>query len=66
MSDQQKLKVLVDHWVKHNTDHKASLDEWATKAAEMGLVDVADGLKKSAALLEESVNVLKTTGEQIK
>lgn len=66
MTDQQKLKVLIEHWVKHNSDHKASLDEWVEKAAAMGLNEVSETLKKSADLLEESVKVLKTAGDFIK
>lgn len=66
MSDKQKLKVLVEHWVKHNTDHKASLDEWCEKAAAMGLPEVSDILKKSSALMGDSINVLQTATDLIK
>ncbi len=46
ISFHQKMEKLLDHWLKHNTDHAESYTDWAQKAEEQGMTGVAQLLKE--------------------
>lgn len=46
MTFQEKMEKLLDHWLKHNTDHAESYTDWAQKAQEQGMPGVAQLLKE--------------------
>lgn len=46
LSFDQKMEKLLEHWLKHNTDHIETYRSWARKAKENGLNDMS-------ALLED-------------
>ncbi len=48
MSVPEKLKKLLDHWIKHNQDHAGTYSLWAGRAREEGLPEVADVLDAAA------------------
>jgi len=50
MSDQEKLRILLAYWVRHNLEHAEEFREWAQRALEFGGKDVA--LKLEAAAQE--------------
>ena len=43
--DRLRLKKLVEHWIEHNDQHRARIEESAKEALEMGLPEVAEELK---------------------
>ena len=45
---EQKLLKLLDHWVKHNTDHAVTYRNWAEKAKANGMSEVARLLEDAA------------------
>ncbi len=48
MSVSEKIKKLLDHWIKHNEDHADTYRLWAGRAREEGLLEVADILEAAA------------------
>ena len=34
MDDKARIKVLIDHWMEHNTGHAREFTEWAGKAEQ--------------------------------
>lgn len=50
MSFQEKLEKLLQHWVKHNTDHAETYREWMKKAEMEDMKEVANCLEKAAAM----------------
>jgi rubrerythrin len=48
MSMEEKLVKLLSHWMQHSEEHAKSFELWAERAAENGLTEVADLLKKAA------------------
>ena len=44
----QKLLKLLEHWVKHNTDHAVTYRNWAEKAKANGMAQVAKLLDDAA------------------
>lgn len=48
ISDLDKLKRLLEHWVEHNVGHAKTYTEWAEKADAMGKNELAGTLKEIA------------------
>ncbi len=53
LSDKEKLVKRIEHWIKHNEDHKKTYLEWAEKTRGMGLEDVANALEEVVSLTDE-------------
>ena len=54
MEDQDKLPVLIKHWIEHNDAHRAEFDKWAQRAADMGLADAADAIRAAVGDLDSA------------
>jgi rubrerythrin len=48
MTDLEKLKKLLEHWMEHNVEHAKTYTEWAEKAEAMGENELAKTLKEIA------------------
>jgi len=46
MTERDKLRHLLKHWMEHNEAHVDTYDEWAQKAAAMGENELSDILKQ--------------------
>jgi len=44
----EKLGKMVQHWLKHNADHAATYRQWAERARQAGMADVAEILESVA------------------
>jgi rubrerythrin len=44
---QDKLKVLLDYWIEHNSEHEQEFRDWADKVASSS-TEVAQQLQKAA------------------
>ena len=42
----EKLIKLLDHWVKHNEDHADTYKDWAEKAKDNELTEIAELLEE--------------------
>lgn len=47
MAQMDKLRVLLDYWIRHNEEHGAEFREWAEKAKGSGEIAVHDDLMKA-------------------
>ncbi len=45
---QEKVKVLLDYWIEHNSEHEQEFRDWANKVASSS-TEVAKQLQKAAA-----------------
>ncbi|MFC2037395.1 hypothetical protein ACFLYD_05420 [Chloroflexota bacterium] len=45
---QDKLRVLLSHWIEHNVEHAAEFRNWAEKARAAGLEEVAEEIDTAA------------------
>jgi hypothetical protein len=48
LSFAQKLETLLEHWRKHNEEHARTYHQWAEKAGEQSLGEVAASLQEAA------------------
>jgi len=55
---QEKLKVLLPHWIDHNRGHGAEFRKWAEEASQEGLSDVAGLISQAAEILKEADSLL--------
>ncbi len=62
MTDLEKLKHLLEHWIEHNDDHVKTYTEWAKKAEALGrtelsdiLMQIAEENKKQEALFKKAL-----------
>ena len=46
----QKLDVLLDYWIEHNSEHEQEFRDWADKVASSS-TDVAQQLQAAATLM---------------
>jgi rubrerythrin len=44
---QEKLKILLDYWIEHNSEHEKEFRDWADKTAP-SYAEVAKQLQKAA------------------
>jgi rubrerythrin len=44
---QEKLRILLDYWIEHNSEHEQEFRDWADKAASSSN-EVAKQLQKAA------------------
>jgi len=47
-TDQDKLRVLLAHWIEHNAEHAAEFRTWAEKARAIGQEEVAEEIDLAA------------------
>ena len=64
LSLQEKMVKLLDHWIKHNSEHADNYHNWAIRAKEENMDEVASLLEDAASLtLDISVKFKKAISE---
>ena len=58
-TDQEKLQVLLPHWIEHNAEHAAEFRTWAEKARQAGNEGIADEIDTAARELERAETELR-------
>jgi rubrerythrin len=48
MTELEKLKHLLEHWIEHNDAHVKTYNEWALKAESLGEKELSDILRQAA------------------
>jgi hypothetical protein len=47
-TDEDKLRVLLPHWIEHNAEHAAEFRLWADKVLASGQEEVAEAIDLAA------------------
>jgi hypothetical protein len=65
MTDMEKLKHLLKHWIEHNNAHVRTYTEWAEKMDKPGkedlfniLKNIVDESEKLGKLFEKALNII--------
>ena len=53
MDNIEKLRVLLPHWIEHNSGHETECIKWAEVAREQGLEKVADHIDAAVKTMKE-------------
>lgn len=48
MTDLEKLRALLPHWIEHNAEHAAEFHDWAEKARAAGSKEAAEEIDTAA------------------
>ncbi len=59
MSFDEKMGKILEHWLKHNTDHAGTYNEWAQKARDNGLEEIGKILDEASSMTLEMNNKFK-------
>ena len=54
MSDLEKLRVLLPHWVEHNEEHNKEFRKWAERARAEGQPEAHDELLTAVDLIAKA------------
>jgi rubrerythrin len=54
---QEKLRILLDYWIEHNSEHEKEFRDWADKVASLS-TEVAQQLREAAAKMAAASNEL--------
>ena len=65
MSDiQERLHILLDYWIEHNSEHEQEFRDWADKAASLSS-EVAQQLQEAATNMAAAGNDLMKAREAL-
>lgn len=53
MNEIEKLRVLLPHWIEHNSGHESECVKWADVARSEGLEKVADCIDAAVKTMKE-------------
>ncbi len=53
MTDVEKLRVLIPHWITHNEEHGKEFAEWAEQMKKEGNSQVADAILEAFSALQQ-------------
>lgn len=59
MKEVEKLRVLLPHWIEHNTGHEEECLKWAEIARKEGQASVAEHIAAAVKLMQEANGLLK-------
>jgi len=65
MNEIEKLRVLLPHWIEHNSEHAATFRRWAEQARQAGYGDAARDVQIAAEKLEAANDALATALEKL-
>lgn len=54
MNDLDKLRVILPHWIEHNSGHGKEYDKWGQLLKSSGHEEIAELLEQAAASIKEA------------
>lgn len=58
MSEAEKLRVLLPHWMEHNSGHEAECSKWSAIAREEGKEKVAEYIDAAVKAMKDVNDLL--------
>jgi len=65
LSETEKLRVLLPHWIEHNREHAAEFREWRERIGQSGGEGIAAQLESATQSLEEACKALSLALEKL-
>lgn len=59
MTDMEKLRALLPHWMEHNGEHAAEFERWAAMAAAAGESEAAEQIRSAAKQMAQANHSLQ-------
>ena len=54
MTEIEKLRALLPHWIEHNVQHASEFERWADTAGEAGHLVAADQIRQAAHEMQQA------------
>ena len=62
-AEKDKLRILLDYWVKHNREHSEEFREWAEQARESGEPDIGSDIMEAVENMDKvDASLLRALG----
>ena len=65
LTEMEKLRVLLPHWIEHNVEHMAGFRQWAAKAKESGQEAAAEQIEVAVERTEACNETLAAALEEL-
>ena len=65
-AEKEKLKILLNHWVEHNSEHAQEFSRWAEKAKSSGYPVVHDEIVQAIQQINKANEFLLKASERLK
>ena len=65
MTDLEKLRVLLPHWIAHNEEHALEFLDWAGKASLAGHEEATQLIHRAAAEMQQANDALKLALDRV-
>ena len=59
MTEIEKLRALLPHWIEHNRDHALEFERWARTAQEAGHPSAASGIRRAIQRMHQASDDLE-------
>jgi hypothetical protein len=59
MKEAEKLRVLLPHWIEHNSGHETECEKWAEIAQKEGMAGVAEHIFAAVKMMKEANEFLE-------
>lgn len=53
-AEKNKLMVLLDYWIKHNSEHSEEFKEWAEKVQNLGETAIYDDIMEAVGQMDRA------------
>jgi hypothetical protein len=63
---EDKLGILLAHWIEHNDGHAREFREWGQRARELGRPAISEDIMRAAEQLNKANEFLLTASEKLK
>ena len=65
MTDIEKLRALLPHWIEHNEEHAAEFERWAEMAASAAHEKAAELIRSAARQMEQASATLQRALDEL-
>jgi Flp pilus assembly protein CpaB len=65
MTDLEKLRALLPHWMEHNDEHAAEYERWAATAALAGHEQAAEWIRSAAQQMAQASLTLRQALDEL-
>lgn len=66
LSFEQKVVMLLEHWIRHNDDHAESYRDWSKKLADNRMDQIGDLITQAAQQTDEITRLFKQALDRLK
>lgn len=59
MKERERLRVMLEHWIRHNESHFEEYRRWADAAARLGLEGTRAKIEEALSRIEEANRIFR-------